>query len=341
MFTFRTSLFILLTPACEPVDATLDESAGVIGTEETERLTFDIDGATEGTALTLTWVRDTGEGLEIGNLLAATIVDSDSQSIDVPVPDESEMVEVEPLMAPGLFMATYLPALHTDNGNAIHDNDEFYVGVGDIWPTYVQGTIPDDVADAGLHEGWNALLLNEGYIEIGVQTYEIPMAVNLAADNTITIGGDYSGETDPEDLNLALEPMTNTTDSKWDSLIYDGHLTDSWEINIEGAPPEDHLVDWEDQPFKVAAEAPVAYSDEDASGSMNGPDQVVNIACYKNEPVTLYYAAGTTDLETAYEFTAYDIRFGWMAAASSAENGDRLNETEASQLTMSDDCSAE
>jgi hypothetical protein len=220
------------------------------------------------------------------------------------------------------------------------------VGIGRVWPAYVQGTIPARYADEGVVAGWN--VIEPSFDGSDAFTVRDPKAIPLAADlwpvETATLGGTWDLVTDPSIARVALVPFQFLAGGTVTSILVDEIAADPWEVTVSGAPPADHVFPGASKklPSEWAFEFLLAYIDVDGSEdpSLAG-DTILGSACVDDMIGTLLYLAPTDDLEDAFGLSVMGLQTGWWAAGidpGSKDGPAPLTSEQAAALSFSDAC---
>jgi hypothetical protein len=259
------------------------------------------------------------------------------------VAPSEDLIEISPETYPGLYIGYYIPAIFQ---NADHDHtqdgDEAYVAVGRSWVIYLSGDVPTDLTNIGLVEGWNAVTFDpsSGELQSVDDVNAIPIAVNLAATEAAALGGTYTGSTDVA-LRLGLVPQIDFDGGTVGDFLYDDVLSDPWEIDVSGAPPESHFQSLGTGGLMGAAEIPITYVDTDGSGGLSNGDTGAYAACAGPYPAGLMYLSPPTNLSDAYLILSAGLHPGWFAVAGDgSSDGFRvMSDDEATSLEIGDGCS--
>ena len=308
-------------------------------------MTFEIEGEWDGTALDLTWFRPIDETWLVGETLTASVVEADTVSMEVPVPTEADLLPMDEAKFPGLMAAYYLPAIYQDDdGDVVHDDDEYFVGVGPTWLIYLDGTIPAGFEHIGLYAGWNAFMMDEsGHSDLPT-VYDldaIPLETALYPTEEITIGGDQDFAVSWSSraalvsyAYIAGVPVADHHVDDWYPSSGDG-----WSMDVSGEPAEDHMLEI-DTGLYASVEFPMAYLDTDNSGGFTMGDTVEGAACYRGDTVGLFYLPGLTELGSAAMFQVWGMTPGWMPMADFAEGSEpyALTTEQTRDLVFSTDC---
>lgn len=196
---------------------------------------------------------------------------------------------------------------------------------GTLWPH----AVPMDSLTLTVRELQNSIVLSG--------TYDSTFAAGTAttttgtSTGTVTIPGG-TGDTGRWDtgryyyepmgpIRLAVVPSVGLYGFEPpEMLLYDEAIAASWTISIVGAPPEDHglpsyYYDYDYAPYgrsSMITEIPLAYSDQDESGSYTRGDWYLYSVCDTAtfERITLLWAERSDDLATTF---LLDGHHGWMS----------------------------
>ena len=324
--------------ALEEADADTDADA-----DADVPLTFTIDGDHTGTILNLQQLIFIEDAFEIGDVLASVPASHTPLIVAVPDPDPADLTPIDP-SNPSLVGAFYLPTLQRDD-DSDGSGDGAVTAAGLVWPLFLSGSIPSELRSLGLVEGWNAIEMDPtGATEIPIlhEITAIPLAVNLALEASISIGGTYDAESPPaKALSLAMAPLDVFDGDIAEALLYDDAMATSWVIDISGPPPAEHISD-EDSGYSAALEILLAYIDSNEDGELSDGDAPLYTACYEGNPVVTAYFEPPTDALYALSFALNDIVSGWQAYT--IDESDRflpLSSAEQLSLYIDETCSLE
>jgi hypothetical protein len=311
---------------------------------DTTTMTFEIEGEIDGTALDLTWFLPHDETWLVGETLVNGEVTASTMSLEVPVPDEVDLLPMDEEQFPGLLAAYYLPGIYLDDGDLEHEAGEYYVGVGPTWLIYLAGVIPAGFEHMGLYEGWNAFSMNyedPHGLPLVYPLDAIPLATDLYPQDEVTIGGtadlpiSYSHR-------LALASWAFLNGAPVAEHVFDDWYPSApsgWSLTLDAAPPSDHFVAL-DKDFEAAIEMPLLYLDADGDMSFDASDTIEAAACYDGDAVMLFYLEGVDELGTAAMFQLQGMGTGWMGLADMSEGSDPypLTREQLTQLELSPRC---
>jgi hypothetical protein len=336
--------------ACDGGEIELDDTGPEADTDtdtdsdtDTDRsgdLTFLIDGEITGTAITLSLFNFGDQEPSVGDVMHAEAVTSATQTVTVAGPADDDLQEIDPGQFPDLMAAYYIAAVHLDtDADTEIDLEEQVVGVGSHFVVYLEN-VPADLQAFGLDEGWNALAFVEGqdFPDIGdVEGVDLPLS--LFPQDSVSIGGTYGGSYDLDSTRFAAVAGPMLEGGSVSELLVDEAGAESWSWSVEGAPPEDHFMDVDGS--YAAIELPMAYLDNDESGSFTGGDTPTSVACKDGLPAVLWYSPGTSDVLYAWYASSFGLNFGWQALLidDSEEGGPVfLDESDRQSLAFDESC---
>lgn len=303
-------------------------------------LGFALSGDWEGTTLTLTWFDPTaGYAWSYGDQIASEAVSAETVEVDVTAPSTDALIELDPENAPGMLVALYAPALHVDaDGDGELSGDETYLGVGQIWPVWVEGDIPSAWSSAGVLEGWNALsYAAEGEPPTAGDASAIPLDAGFTLAESVTVGGTWEGG-DTDGVRLVLFPGTVLAGGSVDEVLYNEPLSDPWEISLAGEPPEDHFASMDGYSGSLALELPYTFADNDGNEELSWGDETLYFACYGDAAVGVAWLPPPADLQAGYLMASAGLSPGWAALAVSGSGFTAVPEDERGALNLSDAC---
>jgi hypothetical protein len=348
--TALTGLVLSLV-SCGPVDTDTvypsppDTSTPSTDTGGSTDLTFSFSTDAESNELQLYNVKMVQEGFDIDEIAAATAVVTDETfTLSMPEPDSSAFAEFDS-NHPGLEIAMYLPALH--------DGDVF-TGVGMHWLAYAQGDIPKEYASFGVVAGWNVFVFSysvDSNPSMALGSIEaIFVESNLISVDEITVGGIYSGDSNPEDLRLTALPLMLLKSGETDfTPVADEALGEPWSLTLSGSPDDDHFTLDEVAGAETALEVPSAYFDLDGDESFDlSSDPVDGYSCtLGGQTVALSYTSSFDDLLSALYWISSGWNVGWTAVQlESSGPGDPgtpspISEKEMMSLLIGSTCGCE
>jgi hypothetical protein len=304
-------------------------------------VTFSLDGAWEGTTLTLTWA-DAAEFFA-GQFAFGDVAHSSAASatvtVDLPAPEASALTEVDPTGNPGVKLAWLVPALHTDtDGDGLPSAEEGYAGAGLVWLMYAEGSPAGLPGLGGAVPGWNAVTVNvdaRSPAEVGSLT-AVPLRAGLELRSDITLSGSFAvdvaeGTRVAMVSRVALEggAVTNRT-------VVDVAASSPFSLTVTGAPPEDHFAVL-GSGLSGAMEVGLVYVDQDESGGINRADQMLYGLCLEATPVGVIYFSNLPDLDFAVKQTALGNGAGWSGIELGGE-GHLLQAGGLASVTAGPDC---
>jgi len=326
------------TDADTDTDADADSDADTDTDPVETDLALWVDGDPTGLGWQLVHI-DASAGFNPGEALVGGTVDGVDIPVDAPEPAASDLIEVEDF--PGLYYAYYVPGLFLDADNdGEADPGEAWAGVGMTWALYLTGPkkLPADLSAMGLVLGWNAFDMNfDGHTgPVVADPMAIPVPDNLRAVEEITVGGMLMSGVG--EARVALVPSTVFDGGTTSTYVYDEVLYGVWEATITGAPPEDHLISLDGAGMIAAAEAPVYYTDQNFSESLDAYDYVVDVACMDGSVVGAFWLAPTDDFYYAFNYALSGIGIGWDVVVFGGEELEYLPEEDWLSLNFTGEC---
>ena len=278
----------------------------------------------------------------LGEEVAGVSVSDGWAWLTAPRPPDDGFVEIDPASLPGTMLAFHIVGLHIDrDGNSTHDDGEGYVGSSPVLAVYVDGEFPAGLENAGWKKGWNAFeFSSDGAMTIH-DTDAIPVDAGLWPEDELAIAGTYVGPVPDAPMGMLLSPVQFFEGSPLASPFqfhdnpYDGG---PWSIEVEEAPPADHLYPWSPEWYSFAQEIVLVYADEDESGSLSGGDSPVSTLCLDGVMVVALYMPPPEDVMSAYQFQSTDFQSGWAVGYTAADEWVRLTDGERASLLLDDDC---
>ena len=139
---------------------------------------------------------------------------------------------------------------------------------------------------------------------------------------------------------LALIPNPMLEGESVNKLLWDESLENTWAIELNGPPDDDHYTIVDDETGTAYAfEIPIGYKDMDNSYDLSDGDIPYAGACIGDIIIGLIYAPAPTDIETAFWAAVQGLQTGWMGSTmSDDEEPDLLEEFEMQDLELSSDC---
>jgi hypothetical protein len=179
--------------------------------------------------------------------------------------------------------------------------------------------------DIGIGYGWNGLVIGTDQF---IPPFELPIDENLLPNDSIWIQGSVSVVFDNfEDLRLAAIPLTMFMGLPTATLVYDEALHRSWTVNIETAPPLDHLIDSGDLNSSYAVEYLAVYDDDNSDFSFDVDEEVLTGVCRDGRSASLVYMAAPRDLAGNVVYMFQGLQPGWFVMESwIAPDGSERNE---------------
>ena len=196
-------------------------------------------------------------------------------------PDAEHIIVIDPQNAPAMKVATLVPGLW-ENGAL--------VGVGEIWPSWVEGTIPDLYAANGIIDGWNGIYIDENHIMSFVDPLQIALPANLPVVESLALEGSLG------------EGAASMVGALADTLIATTQATASWRLDLTGAPESSETLDIFDATGQLATLV-----------GFESPDTVVHGVCADGASVVAGWLDPAEDLPTGLERLRRGYQNGWNA----------------------------
>jgi hypothetical protein len=250
-------------------------------------------------------------------------------------PDTEDLEPLDPdsdarlgLWAPFLFQDT--------NGDDAYTDEDTITGFSMTWLVY--STL--DIPKFNVVQGWGAIEMTftEEAPTAG-DLSSVPLDANLAAVESITIGGSYDTSLGERRLTF-VPPDAGDDETLFPEPIYDEVATDPWTVTLSGVPPESHFLDSEDG-FEMAVEFPMVYSDANENESLDMSDFHVKDSpflsvCYEDPdvagplPIIALYSVAPDGFEAAMYSGLYGLNIGWSVMLATESDpvllsGDDLN----------------
>lgn len=251
------------------------------------------------------------------------------------------------LLALGGEGSTFLGALFQpaffldDDGDLAHGDGEVFVGVPPYWVAWLQG-VPTEFLELGFQEGWNGVQFAPDSEDADwLDPQALVLDANLAAVESVTLGGTYGGSEDIAGLGLLALSYVALDGPPPEAWLYDAALSDPWSITFSGDPPADHLVASDDSDALWSAQFPVAYGDTDGSGTLNGSEGGLYLACLGDGVATAVWSSPPTELLPALYMAGTGGRAGWSAVVQQPDGAGPLplTESESAALVIGEGCS--
>lgn len=293
-------------------------------------LAWDLTGDFAGTSFSFV-------SLTPGDFLMADIL------VEVPVSDRVELTleppedYLEATDVPGMFVAFFVGAVHEDDGDDKWDPDEAWFGSSTFLSAYLDGVIPPEVSDLGLHQGWNALELGRGEGIFVGDPLSQPLPVAFSGSLTMSGTHDDTIDDDARVTTLAASAFAGTaTDALDDSAIVDGE----WSLRLSGEPPADHYADIDGNGSVEAVELLMAYADSNENESFDlSSDHGLGFACVDGLPLFGWWIEPSPDLTELMNISGMGGSVGWNGIIVDDVNGSRVAEaTELESAVVSANC---
>lgn len=208
-------------------------------------------------------------------------------------PDAALLLEIDPVQAPGMRVTTFVPGLF--DGDAL-------LGVGEVWPTYVSGSIGQVYADLGLSAGWNAVYIDDDHRMSVEDPLEIVVEDGLAVVETLEVSG--------EATSGAAERLAAVAEA---GPVADIPTVSAWSMVATGAPEGVEALD------RYAGDGVVApligYEDLDGDGQAGPDDLVMHAICHLDgdlpAPTGLLWLEPVVTLADGLERQRRGLQNGW------------------------------
>ncbi|MBM4390275.1 MAG: hypothetical protein FJ090_04065 [Deltaproteobacteria bacterium] len=314
-----------------------DDTGGDDTGEEPEgtTLTWEVEGDYAASAFSLVHIEfplADGENFAMGAIWADAEA---AATVSLEITEDPEDFYQE--LAPGLFLAAFLGALHEDDGDNRWEGDEGFTAVSPEFAIFLDGAIPPELLNAGLHNGWNAVLFEGESFSIGDPE---AMPLPIALTETLTLAGTVDDTIEHDDRVVAL-PATIFAGRPVSSLMADVALPGdgTWSVTLDGAPPDDHFVDIDGDGVDEAVEFPVGYVDGDQSGGFNADaDTVVSLACVDGRPIGGWWLAPPRDVVQLLSIQSAGYSLGWLPVLLAEDDGVIVGDEEAQSAVLSTAC---
>lgn len=298
--------------------------------DEEPNLAWDVEGDTEGMAFSLV-------SLDITNDFAMADIVAEAEASErielYAAPPDDQLLPVAD--APGMYYAFFVGGLHDDDGDGKWDPDEQWYGASSQMSVYIDGIVPVEVINMGLHLGWNALILGgEGDLVVGD-----PMGqpLSIAYRDSVTVGGTHDATVADTDwvttLSFALfsgvdAPAMDDTDLE----------SGTWSLTLEGEPPASHFVDVDADGSLEAPELFLAYTENGEGWFDPNVDTPLGFACVDGLPLVGWWIAPSTNITDILFVGQSDVALGWNALAIDGDQPVFLTEAEANSAVLSTSC---
>ncbi|MBM4368542.1 MAG: hypothetical protein FJ102_20165 [Deltaproteobacteria bacterium] len=297
-------------------------------------LTWEVEGDFDGSAFSMVHIEfpeADGENFTMGAIWADAEA---AATVSLEITDDPEDFYQE--LAPGLFLAAFVGALHEDDGDNRWEGGEGFTAVSREFAIFFDGGLPPDLLNAGLHAGWNAVLFEGENFTVGDPE---AMPLPIALTETLAMGGTVDDTIHEDDRVVAL-PATIFAGQPVSSLMADVSLPGdgTWSVTLDGAPPSDHFVDIDGDGVEEAVEFPAGYVDGDHSGSFAADaDTVVALGCVDGKPIGGWWLAPPRDVVQLISIQSAGYSLGWLAVLL-ADEGGVVGDEEAQSAVLSTAC---
>lgn len=248
---------------------------------------------------------------------------------------------LEPSDVAGMYLAFFVGAVHEDDGDDRWDPDESWYGSSTLLTVYIDGVVPPEILDLGLHAGWNALVLGGAD---GV-TVGDPMAQPLPVAFTehLSFAGTHDDTVSDHDrvTTVAGAAFSGTATEALDDSAF---TAGAWSLELRGDPPADHFADIDGDGNVEAVELLLAYTDgdHDEAFGWSGADTPLGFACVEGAPLLGWWIEPSPDLTALISISQLGGSVGWNGLLLTADGGSRLaTEAERADAVLSADCTLE
>lgn len=226
----------------------------------------------------------------VGAILKSVTAADALAGIQLDPPAEESLEMLDPA-APEMRVALWVPALQTDeNGDGVGEDLR---GVGEVWPTFVEGPIAD--ADGELHAGWNAVRIDATHAVIVEDASSIPLPENLAIQSDLLLSG-----------NALVDAPRLVLANPLDAPLLSQPLQPDWRIFWEGAPPSTHFASIPSLEAQAALESPFAVSEDWQPGT-----PPLGLACAEETEVQAAYLQPVLSVGAGLERLRLHLSNGW------------------------------
>ena len=292
---------------------------------------------------------DTGEdgddGPEFRNsrVLSSELTNETTFTFGVETPEDSELDAIIP--GADTLMGLWAPFLFEDsNGDDEYNEGEAIAGFSMTWLVYSTADIPEYTVSSG----WGALEMTftEEPPTAGDIT-NIPLAANLQAANSITIGGSYDTSLGDRRIAIAAAATFESTFETMEDIV----ASDPWTLTLSGVPAENHFMDL-DSATAMAMGVGLVYEDFNGSGAFElddlyNPNAFTPSICYDGmggmglQPVSIVYSQAPTDMLTAMYSGMYGLGVGWSVMISMEDVPIVITGNDLNNLIIDENCMLE
>lgn len=224
-------------------------------------------------------------------------------------PDVALLQPLDPA-APDMLAMPMVPALI--EGGVV-------VGIGEHRPTWIQGTIPDNYAEMGLKQGWNAIYIDPSHQIIVTDPLQMPLSDNLRLQQSLSLEGGSHG---PAAARLALLAQDGLQGPVLGSVA-ETTLGSDWDFSLSSAPEAGNFKD-DPAMGAVATLVPTGFEDGDGTGAWSSGDSAQHGACYQEKPAWVLYLRPQEDVGIALERFRRHLRDGWNVQIGSESQPEGL-----------------
>ncbi|MDP2310034.1 MAG: hypothetical protein Q8P18_28710 [Pseudomonadota bacterium] len=275
---------MLLLLACVPPDErTPTEEAS---SETTLRFAFDLVAADVEIELA---PYDPSSASPVGEVVYTFTGAAAAEGLALDAPAAALRLVVDPEQAPEMRVATFVPGLR-EQGEL--------VGVGQAWPTWVEGTIAGAYAEIGIVAGWNAVFIDAEHVMHAEDPLAIPIKADLRTVESLVVSGGVGANASA--WIAALQEET---------VLAETPVSAAWTLTVSGVP--DGAVTLPIANGTGVLAKLVAFDDRDGSGGYNTGDLTTHGICADGIPAMLGWFDPALDLATALERQRRGQQNGW------------------------------
>lgn len=242
---------------------------------------------------------------------------------------------------PGMYLAFFVGAVHGDDGDDRWDPDEDWYGASSFLTVYIDGVVPPEIIDLGLHSGWNSLILGGGEDVVVGDPMAQPLAISYVEQ--LSFSGTADATISPQS-RVATLAGSAFSGAQVDAMDDVGLVDGRWSLELDGPPPSDHYADVDGDGNTEAVELVVVYQDGDESGSLSfdGSDTPLGLGCVDNVVVVGWWIAPSPNLTALLSVAQFGGSVGWNALLLNDGDGTRLaTEAETQSVVVSANCTTD
>ena len=257
-----------------------------------------LDGAVEDAEIALA-PYNPAASFPVGDITCTFTGADAAAGLELAAPDADLRLVLDPVNAPDMRVATLVPALFAADA---------LVGVGEQWPTWVEGEIGASYAEIGLVAGWNAVYIDPSHQLNVVDPLALLLPPNMTPVTELAIsGGIAPGAAGFVGAFLGVEAYAEVS------------AQDAWSLSLVGDPGASG---------ELAAFGATGallglgvFDDADTSGGWSAGDPVVHGVCAGAVPVYAAWLDPADDIAAALERQRRGYSNGWntVSAPDTAE----------------------